>query len=113
MGPKHRLACQIENHGEDEMVQDVKKSSECVCPMAMCCYSWLSGQHGAAGGKLGAAPADPLVQEVGGCGSWGLHTPLAQGTAMPVVLLAACRQRVLFWTRWDPRAVLLPLPLVV
>lgn len=114
MGPKHRLACQIENHGEDEMVQDVVlKSSECVCPMAMCCYSWFSGQHGAAGGKLGAAPADPFVQEVGGCGSWGLHTPLAQGTAMPVVLLAVCRQRMLFWTRQDPRAVLLPLPLVV
>lgn len=114
MGPKHRLACQIENHGEDEMVQDlVLKSSECVCPMAMCCYSWFSGQHGAAGGKLGAAPADPFVQEARGCGSWELHTPLAQGTAIQVVLLAVCRQRMLFWTRRDPRAVLLPLPLVV
>lgn len=114
MGPKHRLACQIENHGKDEMVQDlVLKSRDCVCLMAMCCYSWFSGQHGAAGGKLGAAPADPFVQEARRRGSWGLHTPVARGTAMQVVLLAVCRQRMLFWTWRDPRAALLPLPLVV
>lgn len=70
MGPKHRLACQIENRGKDETVQNlVLKSSDFACVMAMCCYSWFSGQHGAAGGKLGAASADLFVQEARGCGS--------------------------------------------